>query len=73
MKKDKKTNETSVACKNKKKNLHAAALYWGQKQKKLHAANYLTLARLGRRLLPQRLAEFDGTVTNKALKGRTKP
>ena len=33
---------------------------------------HLTLARLGR-LLPQRLAEFDGTVTNKALKGRTKP
>ena len=40
----------------------------GARQKKI----YLTLARLGR-LLPQRLAEFDGTVTNKALKGRTKP
>ena len=56
MKKDKKTNETSVACKNKKKTCMELD-YWGQKQKKLHAANYLTLARLGR-LLPQRLAEF---------------
>ena len=43
--------------------------YWGQ-TKKMHAAIYLTLARLGR-LLPQRLAGW--TVTNKALKGRTKP
>ena len=44
--------------------------YWGQTKKA--ACSNLPYARLGR-LLPQRLAEFDGTVTNKALKGRTKP